>query len=862
VTGLSTLHVTGSSAINTDTVTTGGTQAYDGQATLGASTTLTGSTVTFLDKVVGAGNGLTVSGDAVFGNAAADTVTGLSTLHVTGSSAINTDTVTTGGTQAYDGQATLGADTTLTGVNVGFGSAVNSDGSNRSLTVTASGATTFSGAVGDSSALSSLTVNGGTTTTIDGAVFTSAAAGVTLDGTDLAVNAPITTTGGGGVTISQSGTVVTAAAGDIVASGAVSITSGGPLSTAGDVSGTAVSLTGFGLTNSGTIAGSTSVTVNAGDGTLDNSAGTITNGGGSAPIILMGDSMSLSGGFVTGGSGAITLTSGTPGQAISLISGSGLLLVQADLDVLTTTGGLTIGDSGHIGDITVGGTVTTPGVTGGFTINNGYDGVAGGPGGRILDSGAGLIDVADAVTLKAFGDIGATGPAPVHVGAATSLSTLSESGNVYVAKNGPLVLAEVGVDNPAGAAFFTATGSITQSAPIAVNSFHAAVTGSGGITLQNPLNTVDFLYLKAPGALAYRQDATYTVVSAIGGGMSFSTAANLNLAAVIAGGPLNIDAGAGDVVLTTTGVITISGPGKVHGRNLYFNFANAVNFVGGSNVVNPNVSNNLSIKASGDVTINASSMSISGGTTIAGAGKNLTNDAVIQAAGSLSIDTTGDFILSGGTATANDATAVAQANAFLSAKKLDLNVGGNFIIKGGTANLAGGEANASAIVLINSGKAVEVDGHFLLTGGTITGSGKRATALAVFDPDVPLNIKTGGSVAVVAGTAPSASANLLASAGILNAGPIDFNIGGSGDFIHPDPVVAAIAWRGHKVRVDHCRQQGIGTVRRIQQSGDQRKLHQLPDQLQVYPWRAVDRDYRFFRKCRCIRAVARPAGRG
>jgi hypothetical protein len=538
--------------------------------------------------------------------------------------------------------------------------------------------------------------------------------------------------------------------------------------------------------------------VNAGVGTLDNSAGTITNGGGSAPIVLMGDSMSLSGGFVTGGSGAITLTSGTPGQAISLISGSGLLLVQADLDVLTTTGGLTIGDSGHIGDITVGGTVTTPGVTGGFTINNGYDGVAGGPGGRILDSGAGLIDVADAVTLKAYGDIGATGPAPVHVGAATSLSTLSESGNVYVAKNGPLVLAEVGVDNPAGAAFFTATGSITQSAPIAVNSFHAAVTGAGDITLLDSLNTVSTLYLVAPGKITYHQDASYTVAAATGNGMDFSSADNLNLAAVIAGGPLNIDAGSGDVDLTTTGAITITGPGQVLGRNLNFNFANAVNFVGGSNAVTPDVSNDLLIKASGDIKIVASSMGISGGTTIAGAGQNLKNDTVIQAAGSLSIDTTGDFILSGGTATANDATAVAQANAFLSAKKLDLNVGGNFIIKGGTANLAGGEANASAIVLINSGKAVEVDGHFLLTGGTITGSGKRATALAVFDPDVPLNIKTGGSVAVVAGTAPSASANLLASAGILNAGPIDFNIGGSGDFIHPDPVVAAVLGAGIK----------------------------------------------------------------
>jgi hypothetical protein len=552
----------------------------------------------------------------------------------------------------------------------------------------------------------------------------------------------------------------------------------------------------------GSVSGIGGVTLDAGAGTLVLN-GNVNNGGpGSvAPIVFRADGMTLAGGSVTANDAPITLTSGNAAQPISLILGGGLHLDQAELDVLSTTGGLTIGDSGHMGDITVGGTVTTPaGATGGFTINNGYDGVAGGTAGRILDSGAGLIDVGDAVTLKAYGNIGDPGPAvaPVHVGAATSLSTFSETGNVYVGKNGPLALAGVSVDSPMGEVFFTATGSITQTAPIAVNSLHATVTGSGGITLQNPLNTVDVLYLKAPGALAYRQDATYTVVSAIGGGMSFSTAANLNLAAVIAGGPLNIDAGAGDVVLTTTGVITISGPGKVHGRNLYFNFANAVNFVGGSNVVNPNVSNNLSIKASGDVTINASSMSISGGTTIAGAGKNLTNDAVIQAEGALVIDTTGDFILSGGTATANGATAVAQANAFLSAKTLDLKVGGNFIIKGGTANLAGGEANASAIVLINSGKAVEVDGHFLITGGTITGSGKRATALAVFDPDVPLNIKTGGSVAVVAGTAPSASANLLASAGILNAGPIDFNIGGSGDFIHPDPVVAGLLGAGIK----------------------------------------------------------------
>ena len=95
-------------------------------------------------------------------------------------------------------------------------------------------------------------------------------------------------------------------------------------------------------------------------------------------------------------------------------------------------------------------------------------------------------------------------------------------------------------------------------------------------------------------------------------------------------------------------------------------------------------------------------------------------------------------------------------------------------------------------MLVKSGKAFNVTDNFVLTGGTITGTGARATALAVFDPELPLNIKTGGSVAVIAGTAPSSSANLLASAGIVNAGPINFTISGSGNFVHPDPVTAGL----------------------------------------------------------------------
>src|SRR6185369_13226908 len=100
----------------------------------------------------GAGNDLTVSGNAVFNTA---DVTGLGILHVTGTTADNVANISGFGTQTYDQAVTLGADTTLTGVGVTFAKSV--DGSH-TLTVNDSGTTTFNGALGSSTALKSLTV--------------------------------------------------------------------------------------------------------------------------------------------------------------------------------------------------------------------------------------------------------------------------------------------------------------------------------------------------------------------------------------------------------------------------------------------------------------------------------------------------------------------------------------------------------------------------------------------------------------------------------------------------------------------------------------------------------------------------------
>ena len=69
---------------------------------------------------------LTITGNAVLGDGAADTVTGLTTLSVSGTTAINTNTITSTGAQTYTGAVTLGSDTTLSGVAISLGDTVQS----------------------------------------------------------------------------------------------------------------------------------------------------------------------------------------------------------------------------------------------------------------------------------------------------------------------------------------------------------------------------------------------------------------------------------------------------------------------------------------------------------------------------------------------------------------------------------------------------------------------------------------------------------------------------------------------------------------------------------------------------------------
>ena len=167
----------GTTQLDGGEVWTTGNQTYHDAVTLGADTKLTGLNVSFtgtLNDGGAAGNAnLTVnaSGATTFGQAVGgvQALTSLTT-DAAGTTQLDGGEVQTVGDQAYQDAMTLGADATLTGVNVRFTNTLNDDATpgNASLTVNASGATTFEQAVGRVQALTSLTTDAAGTTQLDG----------------------------------------------------------------------------------------------------------------------------------------------------------------------------------------------------------------------------------------------------------------------------------------------------------------------------------------------------------------------------------------------------------------------------------------------------------------------------------------------------------------------------------------------------------------------------------------------------------------------------------------------------------------------------------------------------------------------
>jgi hypothetical protein len=107
----------GSTNLDGGAITTSGAagQVFNDAVKLGADTSLTATdgVVSFAESVSGAGHDLSLTGTAVLGDAATDSVTAVDDLIITGATVLNANTVTTGGTQTYAGPVTSTAATAV-----------------------------------------------------------------------------------------------------------------------------------------------------------------------------------------------------------------------------------------------------------------------------------------------------------------------------------------------------------------------------------------------------------------------------------------------------------------------------------------------------------------------------------------------------------------------------------------------------------------------------------------------------------------------------------------------------------------------------------------------------------------------------
>ncbi|WP_153161844.1 YDG domain-containing protein [Zoogloea sp. 1C4] len=279
--------------------------------------------------------------------------------------------VTTGGAQTYNDAVELLTGVTVTTTNsaVSFGGTLNSEaGEGNNLTVVAgSGDVSFTGAVGGAASgrLGTLTVTsahdvtanaisagalvqtaGSGTTTLNGAVDTDTAAGVSLAGTHLAVNAGITTTNGGGVTLNQSGTTALSASGDINADGAVHITAGGGISTAGDITTNGADVT---FASAATLTGPVSINTGGGTSTIQ-FASTVDSDAAGTPRTLR----------LATGSGGLNFVAALGGthaldelrlESAGVITQSGAAPIKAAKLAIKSAGNVTLANTGNDVDV-------------------------------------------------------------------------------------------------------------------------------------------------------------------------------------------------------------------------------------------------------------------------------------------------------------------------------------------------------------------------------------------------------------------------------------------------------------------------------------------------------------------------------
>ncbi|MFZ5495707.1 MAG: beta strand repeat-containing protein [Verrucomicrobiota bacterium] len=790
-----------------------GTTTFNGAVNTNAAggVSLTGTNLAVNNTVTTTGGGtVTVneSGTANFAAAGDISADGAVSLTATGGISAAGDITTTNDNVTYVSAVTLtgpvAVNTGMGAGNIAFNSTVNATTAGvEDLTLTAgTGNVTFSGVVGGTTRVGDVTIASATdvtattfnaatltqtagsgTTTLNGAVNTNAAGGVGLTGTNLAVNNTLTTTGGGTVTVNESGTATFAAAGDISADGAVSLTATGGISTAGDITTTNdnvtyasnTTLTGPVVVNAGSGAVTFTGAVNGAQSLTANSTGTTTFNSAVGNTTALTSLTTNAGGTTAINGGSVTTTgTQTYNDAVTLnAAGNSTTLTGTDItfastvrsttdgeDALTLSGTGTTTFNAAVGDSSLRlASLTTNG--GGTTTLNG----------NVTTTGAQTYT--DSVRIDTDLTLATTNSA---VAFASTLDSQSAEANDLTINTGSGAVTFGGaIGGGSGGAFGALTINNTAAGVILPTTTAQTlnVTTSGAITDTGALTVSGTTTLAAGSAnnitLDNANNFGTAVVVTSGNNVALVDTNALNLGAATVSGTLALTAGSH---LTQSGVLNVAGTTTITmtsgGTDILLN--TQANDLGTNAPVLAGMVSNIRDLAVRNVNAGAKVPVISPGTTnLAGLTglRNLTltfNNAPINLPG---LTASGTMTISSGGNITDSGPSVVPGLSNLNANGFNIELddpGNNF----GTVQLAGAAITLFNVSSINLAGVQASSSFALQSAGSLTVSSPISSGSAI-------NLgSTGGDLILNANVTGSADVTLAATGGSLAVNsPVD-----------------------------------------------------------------------------------------
>jgi len=575
-----------------------------------------------------------------------------------------------------------------------------------------------------------------------------------------------------GVYISDSGTQVRTAAGNIVVTGT------------GEGSGT--NNYGVDIVSKGVVAaagfGSVTLDGTGGNGTDYNDGVRIDGSSSGATTFLGNEAISGTGQgsgsnnlgvALTGGAGLIVggslALNGTGGVQVSG-SGSGIVTYFGDLSITGTGQNNSTGLSRYGIQVTSGGGVWQSG-PGKLTLNGTAGAGSSGDIGVLIDGSGTQVVSTDTSPLPELLSI--TGQAGDSTSAGIQLSNggkISSTGNVSLTGTASSI---VEADNSSFVAAVVLTtnssGGTTLKAPNTVSGFNAGNAGGGDIQLTNTANPLTISSISESGGGSIT--LTNTGAISVTGKVSADGAGGVNLIGTASGNAIGIDVN-GATVQTADGKLTLTGTGGNSGDT---NFGIEVH-------------NGATVQATGAGTVTLNGNGGSGGSSsVSNYGVFINTDSatppqVTTAGGDLSINGNGG-------------------------KGSDFNIGINFW--GGTASVVGGKGNLTLIgngfgsdhdnygVAVQAGANVSVVASAAGTQVTgtlkITGTGGNATPAGsstddnygVYITDTPTQVSTGSGDLFITGTGQGSTHDnygifLVAGAAVSTEGAGKLTLTGTG----------------------------------------------------------------------------------